>query len=164
MKFIRLGYKLFIAIFIFWMLLSFNLRLDTIIIGLVFSGVVTVASYNVLFDETGFLYASIKLHRLFIYIFVLFYEIFTSSFIYVANLLKREYVPVVFDMTLEVSDPVKVGIIANSITLTPGTITIDINDNVIKIMTLAKPDTPISEIEASIRNKFEKLLKEKETK
>jgi multicomponent Na+:H+ antiporter subunit E len=160
MNYIRLRYRLFIVILLFWFLMNFNFKIETILMGIILSAFVTEASFQVLHDENGFLYRSIKIRRLFIYVFVLFYEIFRSSFAYVWNLVGRRYVPIVFDLVLEVDDPVQVGIIANSITLTPGTITIDISDNVIKVMTLAKPGTPIQELEAPIRNRFEKLLKE----
>ena len=162
MKFIIYRYKIFIVMLFLWFLLNFNFHLKTIITGIIFSAIVSVASFHVLYDENGFMYQSIRVHRLIIYFFILFYEIFKSSFIYVINIIKHNTVPIIFDIVLDVKDPVQVGIIANSITLTPGTITIDINDNIIKVMVLAKPNTPIESLEAPIRNRFEKLLKAKE--
>lgn len=159
MEYIKLRYKLFLVMLLFWFLLNFNFEIETIIFGVLFSAFVTIAAFGVLHDENGFLYHSIKLHRLLLYILVLFREIFKSSLIYVVNLLKNTHKPVVFDIVLDIDDPVQVGIIANSITLTPGTISIDINQNVIKVMMLAKPGTPQEELEAPIRNTFEKLLK-----
>ena len=151
--------KFFIVMLLFWFLLNFNFQVETIIFGFVFSSLVAIAAFNVLYDENGFLYHSIKLHRLLVYIVVLFFEIFKASLVYVLNLLKSTHKPVVFDLVLDVDDPVQVGIIANSITLTPGTISIDINKNTIKVMMLAKPGTPQEELEAPIRNTFESLLK-----
>jgi multicomponent Na+:H+ antiporter subunit E len=130
----------------FWFLLNFNVEIETIIFGILISIVVTIAAYPVLFDEHGFRYKGVYLHKMVVYIFFLFIEIFRSAFVYIANLMSRKYEPVVFKIELEVDDPIAVGIVANSITLTPGTITVDIVDHTIYVLTLAKPGTPHEEL------------------
>jgi multicomponent Na+:H+ antiporter subunit E len=125
---------------------------------------VSLFAYEILHDEHGFKYKGIKIHRLVFYMFLLFIEIFKSGITFTINLFKREYVPTIFKIELDLDDPVKVAIVANSITLTPGTITIDIVDNTIIVMVLAKPNTPHAELEKPIREKFEKLLMIKEKK
>jgi multicomponent Na+:H+ antiporter subunit E len=74
------------------------------------------------------------------------------------NVFKKEFVPVVFKISLDHLDPVRVAIVANSITLTPGTISIEIVNQSIYVMVLAKPNTPLAVLEKPIREKFEKLL------
>ncbi|MFP4286679.1 MAG: Na+/H+ antiporter subunit E [Candidatus Izemoplasmataceae bacterium] len=163
MRYLISRYKLFFIVLIFWFLLAQNFRIETIIAGIFICLAVTIATYNVLYDEEGYLYGGIKVRRLVIYIGFLFKEIYKASFYYVYNLLRHHYEPVIFDMELDVDDPVLVGIISNSITLTPGTITIDTDtkNHVITVMTLAKPDTPAEELERPIRESFERLLKQK---
>ena len=156
--------KFFIVMLIFWFLLNFNFELTTIIFGISISFFVSLFAYEILHDEHGFKYKGIKIHRLVFYMFLLFIEIFKSGITFTINLLKREYVPTIFKIELDLDDPVKVAIVANSITLTPGTITIDIVDNTIIVMVLAKPNTPHDELEKPIREKFEKLLMIKEKK
>jgi multisubunit Na+/H+ antiporter MnhE subunit len=75
-----------------------------------------------------------------------------------------KFEPVVFKIELDVVDPVLVGIVANSITLTPGTITVDIVDHTIYVLTLAKPGTSQEVLEKPIRQKFEKYFIHKEHK
>ena len=164
MTYLKKRYKLFFFMLFFWLLLNFNLQLDTIIFGIVFSGVVTILAFPVLYNEQGFRYRGIYLHKMIIYVFVLFFEIFKSAIIYTINLISRKYEPLLFRIDLDVTDPIQVGIVANSITLTPGTISVDIVGHSIYVLTLAKPGTPQEELERPIRESFERYFKEKEKK
>ena len=96
--------------------------------------------------------------RLIRYFLTLFIEIFKASYLFSVNVFKKEYVPTVFKISLKHLDPVRVAIVANSITLTPGTISIEIIDQAIYVMVLAKPGTPVKDLERPIRDHFEKLL------
>jgi len=163
LSYIRLRYKLFLVLLIFWFLLALNFRIETIIAGIFICGVVTIGSYNVLYDDKGYMYHSIRLRTILVYIVFLFKEIFVSAVQYAYNLVAHGYEPVVFDVKLELDDPVLLGIVANSITLTPGTITIDSDSktNRITVLTLAKPGVTAEELEDDIRHKFERLLRQK---
>lgn len=164
MNYIKQRYKLFFFMLFFWLLLHFNLALETMIFGVVFSVVVTILAFPVLFDEKGFRYHGVYLHKMVLYFFKLFFEIFKSAFIYIINLISRQYEPVLFKIDLDVTDPIQVGIVANSITLTPGTISVEIIDHSIIVMQLAKPGTTQEELEKPIRDNFERYFKEKEKK
>lgn len=163
LRYVRLRYKLFLLVLVFWFLLALNFRIETIIAGVIVSLGITIGSYNVLYDDKGYLYHRIRMRTLFVYVIYLFAEIYKAAFRYVYNLLKYHYEPVVFTMKVDVDDPVLVGIIANSITLTPGTISIDSNskDRTITVLTIAKSGITQKELEKDIRDKFVKLLKRK---
>lgn len=152
--------KLFLILFGLWLLFNFNLQLQTVFFGIIISLIVTILSHNILYNKKGFRYKNLKVTTLIFYMGVLFVEIFKSAFFFIKNLLKGGYEPVVFKLELDLYDPVQVGIIANSITLTPGTITIDVVGHTIYVMTLAKPGTTAAELEEPIRSKFERLLKD----
>ncbi|MCR3906353.1 MAG: Na+/H+ antiporter subunit E [Tenericutes bacterium] len=156
--------KFFIVMLVFWFILNFNFELTTILFGIIISFFVSIFAYEILHDEHGFRYKGIKIHRLLFYFVVLFIEIFKASFVYIVNLISKQYEPVIFKIVLDLEDPVQVAIVANSITLTPGTITVDIVDHTIFVMVLAKPGATRAELEKPIREKFEKLLKIKEDK
>ena len=68
---------------------------------------------------------------------------------------------VVFDMVLSFTDPIKVALVANSITLTPGTVSVDVNKHTITVMAFVDKGTTQAQIEAPIRQRFESLLKDK---
>jgi multicomponent Na+:H+ antiporter subunit E len=161
MAFFRKRYKLFLFVLVFWFVINWNFHLETIIFGLLTATLVTVASKGVLYDTKGFIYHGIKIHRIILYIFVLFIEIFKSTFHYIKAVITGKYEPILFKIELELLDPVQIGIVANSITLTPGTISVDIIGHSILVMTIAKPGTDQKELEKPIREKFEWLLKEK---
>ena len=163
-NYIKLRYKLFLVLLIFWFLLQLNFRIDTIVLGVLISSIITILSYEILYDENGYRYEAIKLRVVVWYVLRLFVEIYKAGFQYIAHLLFDHYEPVVFTVILEVKDPVLLGIIANSITLTPGTISIEVDTDhhMITVMTMAKKGTPIKELEQPIHDKFEALLKQKE--
>lgn len=152
--------KLFIILFGLWLLLNFNFELATLFFGVLISAVVTYLTHNILYTKEGFRYKKLKLTTIIYYMGVLFIEIFKSAFFFILNLIRGGYQPLVFKLELDIYDPVQVAIVANSITLTPGTITIDVVGHTIYVMVLAKPGTPQAELEAPIRQKFEKLLKD----
>lgn len=162
-RFLLLRYKLFLVLLVFWFLLAQNFRIETILAGVFICAMVTIATYNVLYDDKGYMYQPIKIRTMIVYVIFLFVEIYKASFVYVFNLLRHHYEPVIFDIVLDVEDPVLVGIISNSITLTPGTITIDTDTekHIITVMTLAKPGTTAEELERPVRETFERLLKQK---
>ncbi|MDX9691135.1 MAG: Na+/H+ antiporter subunit E [Acholeplasmataceae bacterium] len=161
MTFIRKRYKLFLFVLAFWFVINWNFRIETILFGFFTAMLVTIASKGVLYDTKGFIYHGVKLHRLVIYLFVLFLEIFKSTINYVKAVITGKYEPIVFKIQLDLLDPVQIGIVANSITLTPGTISVDIIGNTILVMTLAKPGADPKLLEKPIREKFELLLKDR---
>lgn len=163
LAYLKLRFKLFTVLLAFWFLLMLNFRIETIIAGILICALVTVMSNDVLYDDQGYRYHSIKVRTVVVYIVFLFAEIYKASFAYVYNVLLHHYEPVVFTIKLDVDDPVLVGIISNSITLTPGTITIDTDTEnfTITVMTLAKPGISHEDLERPIREKFERLLKRK---
>lgn len=158
--YIKLRYKLFFVLLLFWFLVQYNLRIETIILGILVSFFVTVMSYDVLYDEHGYRYHGIRLRTMFRYVISLFVEIYKAGFTYIFHLISGKYEPVVFTVVLKLKDDVMLGIIANSITLTPGTISIkvDTKHHMITVMTIAKKGTPLEDLERSIHEKFEDLL------
>jgi multicomponent Na+:H+ antiporter subunit E len=144
-------------------LLQLNFKIETIILGIIVSLVVTILSFEVLYNDKGYRYHGIKLMVVFRYVFRLIIEIYKAGFAFMKHLVFDHYEPVVFTVRLSVEDPVLLGIIANSITLTPGTITIkvDLEHHLITVMMMAKKDTPLKELEQPIHDKFEAYLKEK---
>ena len=164
MRFIKLRYKLFFTVLIIWFLFNLNFKIEIVLIGLVVAFAVTIATFDVLYDETGFRYRGLKVHKLILYIGLLFIEIFRAAFSYIANLISKKLEPIVFKVELDFDDPVQVGIVANSITLTPGTISVEVEGNVIYVFTLAKPGTDPKELEKPIHDKFETFFKEKRSK
>lgn len=150
--------KLWIVLFILWFFMNAVFSFVNIMTGFIVSFVVMTVSFGVLHDQKGKQFKSIGVLRLIGYMGMLFVEIFKSAFAFSLNVFRRNYVPVVFKISLEHLSPLSLAIVANSITLTPGTISIEMVNQVIYVMVLADPKTPKSDLERPIREKFEKLL------
>lgn len=165
LNFVKKRYKLFLFLLLFWFLLQLNFRIETIILGIITSVLITMLSYHVLYDKNGFIYKGIKLRLAIFYTLNLFIEIFKAGFVYIANLLFTEYEVYLFTLDLDFDDHILIGIIANSITLTPGTISIEVNTekHSITVMMMAKKGTSEYDLKESIHNKFIKLLKQEKT-
>jgi multicomponent Na+:H+ antiporter subunit E len=121
----------------------------------------TLFTSSVVYDQSGFKFKNISLWLLIRYLFVLIIEIFKSSWSYILTIFHQRFEIVVFDMVLSFTDPIKVALVANSITLTPGTVTVDVNQQTITVMAFVDKGTTQAQIEAPIRERFEALLKDK---
>ena len=150
--------KFSVILLLLWLLVNGEINLNTLLIGFFGSFTVTYFSYDLLLDRKGKHFKSIPVSKLLRYFLSLFVEIFKSAYVFSINVFKKEFVPTVFKISLEHLDPVRVAIVANSITLTPGTISIEIVDQSIYVMVLAKPGASIESLEKPIREHFEKLL------
>jgi multicomponent Na+:H+ antiporter subunit E len=139
--------------------LQFDLRI--LISGLVASLAMTLFTSSVVYDQSGFKFQNISLWLLIRYLFVLIIEIFKSSWGYILTIFHQRFEVVVFDLILSFRDPIKVAMVANSITLTPGTVSVDVNQETITVMAFVDKGTTQAQIEAPIRERFEALLKDK---
>jgi len=148
-----------VGMFLLWMLFHLNLELITIISGIVVSVFMTWFASYVLYDEHGFRLKTFSLWMLLRYLLVLFVEITLSSISYIKTVLKGNAIPIVFTMKVDIDDPIKVALIANSITLTPGTVSIDVNGQDITVLAIVTPGTTIEDVKKPIQQKFEAVLK-----
>jgi multicomponent Na+:H+ antiporter subunit E len=144
-----------------WFAFHLSFDLKTLLAGLVASVGMTVFTSSVVYDDRGFKFQGLSLWTLIKYFFVLLFEIFKSAWSYVFTIFSRDFHVVVFDLKLSFIDPLKVAFVANSITLTPGTVSVDVNNDTITVMAFVKKGTSQADIEKPIRQRFENLLKEK---
>ncbi len=144
-----------------WFIFHLQFDLKILISGLIASLGMTLFSSSVVYDQSGFKFKNVSLWVMIKYFFVLIGEIFKSAWSYILVIFHRQFEIVVFDMTLSFDDPLKVALVANSITLTPGTVSVDVNGKVITVMAVVNKGTKQAEIEAPIRERFEALLKGK---
>jgi multicomponent Na+:H+ antiporter subunit E len=144
-----------------WFVFHLQFDLKILIAGLVASLAMTLFTSSVVYDQSGFKFKNISLWLLIRYLFVLIIEIFKSSWSYILTIFHQRFEIVVFDMVLSFTDPIKVALVANSITLTPGTVTVDVNQQTITVMAFVDKGTTQAQIEAPIRERFEALLRDK---
>jgi multicomponent Na+:H+ antiporter subunit E len=144
-----------------WFVFHLQFDLKILISGLIASLGMTLFSSSVVYDQSGFKFKNISFWIMIKYLFVLIGEIFKSAWSYILVIFNRNFEMVVFDLTLSFNDPLKVALVANSITLTPGTVSVDVNGPIITVMAVVTKGTKQADIEAPIRERFEALLKGK---
>jgi multicomponent Na+:H+ antiporter subunit E len=129
-----------------------------LVAGVAVSILVTILSKDILYDENGYFYKTIRGGGLLLYLVRLVAEIFKSSFSYLARIIKKDSIPFITEVELEVKDPLLIAIIANSITLTPGTITVDVNENHLTVISLKDVKSNEKSVRKEIHEKFEKYF------
>jgi len=158
MKNVIRSYKLFLILTVFWFLLTLNFSPLNLIMGTIISIVVTRASYGILYDNKGFIFKPLVILTLIKYFFNLLIEIYKSSFTYIVRIIKKDCDPFIVEIELDVTDPLIITIIANSITLTPGTITVDTDKNKLTVLTLKNCEDCAIMVEKEIKEKFQKFF------
>lgn len=132
---------LFILLLLFWFALSFRIDLTIAIIGLLVSLVVCLLNYDLVFNHSEVTKLTFKfLYRIFILFFVLIFNIAKSN-IEVAKIVLSKKMPIDPGF-VKIKNPLKKelnqALFANAITLTPGTLTVDMNHDEIIIHGLVK--------------------------
>lgn len=157
MKIKKINYKLFILLYAFWILLTLNFQLINLIVGCIASIIVTIFSYGVLFD-TGSKFKFPKALIILRYILILIFEIYKSSFSHMLRIIKKDCNPIIVEVKLDLTDPFLITLISNSITLTPGTITVDTDKNKLTVLSIKDYGENGNRISKDIKEKFEKLF------
>ncbi len=129
-----------IILFGFWLLLSGKFDLFHLTIGAVCSVLVAYLFHDLLFTNVRVGDMRVVTWRFITYIPWLLYQIMMSN-IHVASLVLRPRMPIrpqVLTFKTKLETDISIVTLANSITLTPGTITMDIRDGVYYVHALSK--------------------------
>jgi len=120
----------FIMLFAFWVLLSGKYDLFHLTLGVICSLLIAYLTHDLLFANVRVGDTRVIAWRFFAYIPWLLYQIITSN-IYVASVVlrpKQHVDPQILRFKTKLESDISWVTLANSITLTPGTITMDIKD------------------------------------
>lgn len=139
---------MYILLFCFWLLLNGKITAEILLIGLV----ITAAMGFLEFRLFGYgISSEVKLLRktpvFFAYIFVLLWEILKAGWVVSRDILFRRYVVTPTLVTFQTNLKSDFGrfLLANSITLTPGTITVEVEENRLTVHCLDKSMLDTSE-------------------
>lgn len=145
----------FIILILFWLLLVGKVNTISILSGSI------VSLFAVFFS--GFVFGKIDIKRVrYINIFVLmsfmfnvFLEIIIAAYYHIIRVVVGYEMTVIFDIKLDIFDEMAIILISNAITLTPGTMTVQVNGNTITIAAFIKDEKDISSISDRILEKFQ---------
>ena len=157
------GFIIFlIVVALTWLLLTGSLNMDELIIGVI--GLVLIA---VLFYRYSDLYHALKIRPKIILYYPLYLAVFLFELIKanidVALRVVNPALPInpgIVAVKTELKDPLSKLILANSITLTPGTLTVDVIDDTLFIHWIDVRGKDVESATKAISDKFEKILKE----
>lgn len=153
--------NLFIFVFIFWLLISYSLSLENIITGAVASLVTTLAFGRYF---TGNMRKFIQPARYFwfiVYLFVFTWEVLKANFD-VAYRVIHPALPIkpgIVKVKMGIRSNVARTMLANSITMTPGTISVDIVDDFIYVHWIYVSSEDPEIYSEKVAGRFEKYIK-----
>ena len=121
----------FVVSFIVWLLLTWTLEAQVVIAGLAASIVVALLFHEILPKEHHVFVSPIRIFWLLVYIPVFFYYVIMANFdvVYRALHPKMPIHPGIVKIKTDLKTESGITALANSITLTPGTLTVDLTDD-----------------------------------
>lgn len=121
----------FVVAFVIWMLLVWDTNVQVLIAGLIASAIVAVLFHEVLPKEPYVFLSPVRLFWLLVYLPVFFYYVLKANLDVVYRALHPQMPinPGIVKITTNLKTESGITALANSITLTPGTLTVDLTDD-----------------------------------
>lgn len=149
MKYLNRKLQLYVLMMAFWFIINGQFNLKVLFIGSFFSIIIIKYTYPIIFGDEAEEFNLPALWRFAWFGVVIFSEIVIAANYHVKRIFKNETRYEVFEVHLDTENIVILTLIANAVTLTPGTITLEINGSVLKIIGFVKDDI---DIEVMIKN------------
>ncbi len=141
-----------------WIILSEGIDLFNLLTGLFFS-ILAIFFTNQYLLKTDYLTAyRISFWVLFRYSFYLFLQIYSSGLLAILKIIKGQDAVKVIDYQSCLSDNLAISLLANAITLTPGTVTIDKEGRHLLILSFQDESSFSSSAEGQVCSKYEMIL------
>lgn len=151
----------FLYLFPGWLLFTGSLKAGSLINGAVFSLLIAILSYRIFIDETEAARRSLipRIPLLLVYLILLIGKMYVSSFQIVWKIIRGNYRPAIVHFRTRLNSDIARTILANSITMTPGTITVEMNDDHLIVHWLDAPTSHSRYAGTLIKGKMEGLLR-----
>ncbi len=144
-----------------WILLTFSLELSNIIVGIIVSLITTILFSRYFFKNTVKFFQPRRYYWLILYLFVFIWECLKANFdvayrvLHPAMPIKPGIVKVKLNLR---SDTAKM-MLANSITMTPGTLSVDLKGDILYVHWIYVSSTDPEIYCQKIAGRFEKFIK-----
>ena len=151
---------LFILLYGFWLIFTFSLKTDHLIAGAALSLVITLFFGKYFVDDVGKFLQPKRYAWGIIYLFIFVWECVKANFDVAYRVIHPDLPihPGIVKVKLNLQSDMARAILANSITMTPGTITVDIQDNYIYIHWINVRGQKAEDYSYRICGKFEKYI------
>jgi len=143
-----------------WLLFTVNVSLMSLLIGVFFSLALAVLTYGVFIaeKEAGRRFLLPRLHYVVMYAAFLIFQIYVSSFKVVVKVITGNINPRMVHFRTRLRYDLARVLLANSITLTPGTLTVDLDDDHLIVHWLDAKTTHSHHAAALIKGRLERWL------
>lgn len=145
-----------ISYLFFWLLLEGSFSIESLLKGLFVSSAVYMVS-NIIFKNNEVVHLKGQsIWRMGWFFCIVIIEMFKAAFQHIIRIMIGDDKPVIIDVKLDFSDSFITMLIANAITLTPGTITLKVEGAKLSVLGFAKDDFEKEAIRYTILSKFQK--------
>jgi multisubunit Na+/H+ antiporter MnhE subunit len=155
MKIIIKQYKLIFVLFSFWLLITQKINAANLILGLILSIIATIISNRQGTTISPGYKSIIKLTK---YFFILIVDIYKASFSLIISIINNDSDPIIIEVDVKIENPIAIMIMANSITLTPGTLTVDTDETKLYILCLKSGHQEVEKTKKEVKERFERYL------
>jgi len=146
----------FILLLGFWIVICGELNRRTLITGLISVLVVLIVTeYSFRKYESQQVLIRHHFHLLWFLVIVLI-EIFLAAYQHILRVMAGEDRSIIFELELNIEDEFAIALIANAITLTPGTMTLQVHNQTLTILGFAETNDDVDDICHVILHKFQK--------
>lgn len=122
----------FLILMLCWFLFSMKMDIASLMVGVAASITVIFVSWEFVADKD-----TVDIPKpgiLLKYVFILIVHIYRDSFIHMGRIVTGRSMPYIVEIEMPTHDPIILTMIANYITLTPGTITVDVEKNILYVL------------------------------
>ena len=152
--------QIYLIFTLYWASLFESFSLEILATGIVVSAISVYLSEKHVIQRSYYDLSNFNILHLTLYFLVLLKEIYLSSFSVMTSVISGKAEISVISIPTEISDDFRLSILANSITLTPGTITMDMKKGSLTVLWLnPQSDDPLIAGEI-IKGRLERMLKE----
>ncbi len=153
--------NLFIIVLLFWLLITFSLSLTNIIVGVVAALITTIVFGRYFTRKMTKFIQPARYFWFVVYLFVFTWEVLKANFD-VAYRVIHPALPIkpgIVKVKLGIRSGIARTVLANSITMTPGTISVDIVDDHIYVHWIYVSTDDPEEYSRKVSGRFEKYIK-----
>lgn len=146
--------ELYLLLMLFWLILNGSLNWLTIFYGSIFSVIIIKLTYHIIFELDDEEFKLPSMWRFIWFVGIVFTFIVKSSLSHIVRIVKNQSDYVTFEVELDTKNNVILTLIANAITLTPGTITLDIVDSTLHVVGFARSQEDIDNMVSEVHEYY----------
>jgi len=150
----------FIFLMGLWLLFTFSFDPFSLLLGGVFSFLISLLTYDLFVEQEERIQRGMlpRFELLIFYILVMVWEIYVASFNVVYRVITMKINPGLITIKTRLKSKFAQALLANSITLTPGTVTVDLKDNDLLVHWLVVETKDRSKAAKKIKGSYENQL------